>query len=151
MENKKQVPIDPELFQWPADEPRLFGSQCLTCENVTFPAQGSCPKCGGNSVDKIELSSTGTLWTWTSQNFRPKSPYRGDDGPESFQPYYVGYVELPGQVRVETRLAVADESQLRMGMHMELVIIPFRNDDAGNEVMIYAFRPVRAEDQNQRT
>ena len=147
MQEKKQVPIDPELFQWPADDPHLIGSQCLACENVTFPAQSSCPKCSGKSVEKIELSSTGTLWTWTSQNFRPKSPYRGDDTPETFKPYYLGYVELPGQVRVESRLAVADESQLHIGMNMELVILPFRIDEAGNEVMIYAFRPALAEGQ----
>ena len=74
-------------------------------------------------------------------------PYRGDDTPETFKSYYLGYVELPNQLRVESRLAVADESQLRIGMNMELVIIPFRIDEAGNEVMIYAYKPVQAEGQ----
>jgi len=147
MNEKKQIPIAPELFQWPSDDPHLIGSQCLSCDNVTFPAQGSCPKCGGKSVKKIRLSSTGTLWTWTSQNFRPKSPYRGDDTRETFKPYYLGYVELPGQVRVESRLAIANKSQLHIGMNMELVIIPFRVDGEGNEVMIYAYKPVQAEGQ----
>ena len=28
------------------------------------------------------------------------------------------------------------------GMEMELVIVPFRTDDDGNEVVTFAFRPV---------
>jgi uncharacterized OB-fold protein len=42
------------------------------------------------------LARRGTLWTWTIQCFRPKSPpYAGDA--ESFEPYGVGYVELPAR------------------------------------------------------
>ena len=29
-----------------------------------------------------------------------------------------------------------------MGMDMELVLVPFRTDDEGNEVVTFAFRPV---------
>jgi uncharacterized OB-fold protein len=138
---KKQIPIDPELFSWPSEAPRLNGSQCLACENITFPTQASCPKCCGTSMKKIELSAQGTLWTWTSQEFRPKSPYKRNDTVENFKPFYVGYVELPGQLRVQTRLGVEDASQLKIGMEMELEIVPYRIDDDGNEVMIYSYKP----------
>jgi len=43
-------------------------------------------------------------------------------------------------VKVETRLTRADA--LRIGMDMELVLVPFRTDDDGNEVVTFAFRPV---------
>ena len=66
------------------------------------------------------------------QGFRPKPPYAG---PEDFEPYGVGYVELPGEVRVEARLTVADPGRLRIGMPMELVVVPF-----GDRVT-YAFAP----------
>jgi len=49
-------------------------------------------------------------------------------------------VELGGEVRVETRLT--DTEGLRVGMEMELVLVPFRTDDEGNEVVTFAFRPV---------
>jgi uncharacterized OB-fold protein len=143
MEGKKQLPIDPDLFIWPSDDPHLIGSKCLDCGDITFPSQESGPKCGGDSTRKIELATRGTLWTWTSQGFRPKTPpYRGEDTPETFKPYFIGYVELPKQLRVESRLLVEEASQLAFGMEMELVIVPFRRDEDGNEIMTYAFQPV---------
>ena len=55
--------------------------------------------------------------------FPPKSPpYPGTAG--DFVPYGVGYVELPGQVRVEARLTESDPAKLRIGMEMELVLVP---------------------------
>ena len=55
-------------------------------------------------------------------------------------PFGVGYVELGNEVRVETRLTVTEG--LRIGMDMELVLVPFRTDGDGNEVVTFAFRPV---------
>ena len=49
-------------------------------------------------------------------------------------------VELAAEVRVETRLT--ETEGLKTGMDMELVLVPFRTDDAGNEVVTFAFRPV---------
>jgi uncharacterized OB-fold protein len=57
-------------------------------------------------------------------------------------PFGVGYVELPGEVKVETRLTESDPAVLRPGMEMELTLVPFRTDDDGNEVVTFAFRPV---------
>jgi uncharacterized OB-fold protein len=86
------------------------------------------------------LSRRGRLWAWTTQEFPPPSPpYAGPTG-SAFVPYGVGYVELAGEVRVETRLT--ETEGLRRGMDMELVLMPFRTDDKGNEVMTFAFRPV---------
>ena len=88
------------------------------------------------------LSRRGRLWAWTTQDFPPPSPpYSGPTG-EDFVPFGVGYVELPGEVKVETRLTEADPEVLVHGMEMELAIVPFRIDDEGNEVVTFAFRPV---------
>jgi uncharacterized OB-fold protein len=126
-------PVADGLFTWPADEPRLIGTRCRDCGVVTFPAQLSCPACASLAVEKRLLERTGALYTWTVQGFRPKPPYAG---PAEFEPYGVGYVELPGEVRVETRLTVADPDRLRIGMPVELVIVPF-----GDKVT-YAFAPM---------
>jgi uncharacterized OB-fold protein len=88
------------------------------------------------------LERRGKLWAWTTQDFPPPSPpYAGATG-EAFVPFGIGYVELPGQVRVEARLTEADPERLMEGMEMELVVVPFRTDDEGNEVVSFAFRPV---------
>jgi uncharacterized OB-fold protein len=86
------------------------------------------------------LSRQGRLWAWTTQEFPPPSPpYAGPTG-DAFVPYGVGYVELGGEVKVETRLT--EMEGLKIGMEMELVLIPFRTDAEGNEVVTFAFRPV---------
>jgi uncharacterized OB-fold protein len=86
------------------------------------------------------LPRRGRLWAWTTQEFPPPSPpYAGPTGKE-FVPYGVGYVDLGGEVKVETRLT--EMKGLKTGMEMELVLIPFRTDNDGNEVVIFAFRPV---------
>jgi hypothetical protein len=48
-------------------------------------------------------------------------------------------VELADEVKVETRLTTTEG--LRIGAKMELVLVPFRTDDNGNEVVTFAFRP----------
>jgi len=140
---KKQIPIQEGLFTWPSQDPRLIGSKCKNCGEITFPAQNSCPNCCLEDVEKIQLSTKGKLWTYTVQGFYPKSPpYAGPDTPESFVPFGVGYIELPNEVKVESRLTENDPEKLKIGMDMELVIEKFKEDEEGNDVMIFAFKPV---------
>ena len=60
-------------------------------------------------------------------------------------PFGVGYVELPEGIRVEGRLTVNDPAQLEIGMELELSIEKFLEDEAGNDVVTFAFAPVREE------
>lgn len=131
-----------DLFEWPSDQPRLRASRCDRCSFVSFPAQGSCPSCGGDAVTATTLSRTGTLWTWTRQRFQPKNPpYLGREPAAEFVPYGVGFIELP-EGRVEARIAGPVDQELAIGMPMELVVVPFTTDEDGTEVLTYAFRPV---------
>jgi uncharacterized OB-fold protein len=135
-----RVPVAQGVFTWPADDPRLIASRCAACGIVTFPVQPSCPRCASTGMDEHLLPRRGRLWAWTTQEFPPPSPpYAGPTG-EAFVPFAVGYVELAGTVKVETRLDAA--GPLEIGMEMELVLVPFRTDDAGHEVVTFAFRPV---------
>jgi uncharacterized OB-fold protein len=132
-------PIAPDLIAGTAGEPVLLGSECRRCGTVAFPRQHSCPRCTSDDVGERRLARRGTLWTWTVQRFRPKSPpYAGVEG-DDFEPYGVGYVELPGEVRVEARLTESDPSRLRIGMEMELTLVPAPGQD---EKVTFAFRPV---------
>ena len=45
---------------------------------------------------------------------------------------------------METRLTESDPAKLRIGMEMELVLIPLATDADGNEVMTFAFAPVES-------
>jgi uncharacterized protein len=139
------VPVQEGLFTWPpTDDPKLLGGRCADCRTYNFPFQSGCPSCGGTSIEHVELKNRGTLWTWTTQNYPPKSPpYIGAVG-ESFKPYAAGYVELPGQIRVDGRLTESDPAKLRIGMVMKLILIPLSKDESGRDVLTYAFAPVGA-------
>lgn len=129
--------IDPNL--WSDDpEPHLIGGRLASGE-IVFPmpvgdaAEGVAP---------YKLKRRGRLWSWTSQGFLPKEPYIGPgagpgEGPGDFQPFLLGYVELPGEVIVESRLVDCQLADLHLGMELELCIVPFnaRYDT-------FAFRPV---------
>ncbi len=135
------VAVADGIFTITDGKPTLIGSRCTNCNNHMFPRQSGCPKCMFNEQEDVELATTGTLWTWTVQAFPPKSPpYLGPTG-DDFVAYGVGYVELPGQLRVEARLTVADPQKLVIGMEMELVLDTLGTDDDGNDVVTYAFAP----------
>lgn len=114
-------------------EPRLIGGK-LPSGEIVFPL----PK--GDAAEGVEpypLSRRGTLWSWTSQDFRPKEPYEGPGtGPHDFKPYLLGYVELPGEVIVESYIVDAKLDDLKLGMPMVFTLTPFDETRA-----TFAFRP----------
>ncbi|MGY6026426.1 Zn-ribbon domain-containing OB-fold protein [Streptomyces spinosirectus] len=86
---------------------RLHGSRCAGCEVATYPAGPACPRCG-DPAEPVVLSGTGTLWTWTVQRYAPKSPPYVPPA-AGFEPFTVGYVELPEGVRVLATLDIRPE------------------------------------------
>lgn len=137
-----QVPIAEGLLTWPSAAPRLLATRCRRCDARSFPVQSGCPRCGSEDLETIRLSPGGRLWTWTSQEFLPKSPpYAGPETAETFERYFVGYVEVAEGLHVEARLAGFGNRTPRIGEELTLVALPFRVDDQGNEVMIPAFAP----------
>ena len=110
-------------------EPQLIGGR-LPSGKIIFPLpEGDAAE----GVEPYALSRTGKLWSWTRQDFKPKEPY---SGPEVFEPYLIGYVELPGETIVETRIVETTLEDLKLGMPMEFVVAPFNDTQA-----TYAFRP----------
>jgi len=129
------------LFAGAGDDLHLLGTKCDVCAHITFPVQSGCPQCGTDQVTTIPLSPTGTLWTWTRQRFQPKNPpYAGRESAKEFQPYGVGFIELP-EGRVEARLVGNVDTELTIGMPMRLTVLPFATDDDGTEILTYAFEP----------
>jgi uncharacterized protein len=68
---------------------------------------------------------------------RPQpAPYKGP------VPYALAWVELPEGVRFETLLTDCNFDALQVGMEVELVIEKLHEDEDGNEVLAYKFRPL---------
>jgi uncharacterized protein len=137
-------PIADDLFTWPDDNPSLIGGCCQVCGTYSFPLRTGCQKCGATDIQKCQLHRAGTLWAWTSQGFVPKAPFSGTFMAEPFEPWYVGLIELPRQLRVESLLVGCTQDTLRIGLPMRLVTMPFSSDDEGNEVVTFAFAPGEA-------
>ena len=124
-----RTPIAPGLWTDEA-EPRLIGGKHHTSGEIVFPLPlGDAAA----QYEPLPLARRGTLWSWTVQSFRPKSPPY--DGPEDFTPFALGYVELAGEVIVEARLS--QTKGLTIGMPMELTIAQF-----DSERSTFVFGPV---------
>lgn len=126
------------------DGPVLVGSRCRPCGEVYFPASRGCTRCSCEDMESYPVGSEGTLWSWTVQGFQPKAPYNGGESEQDFEPYGVGYVEMPGGVKVESRLTVADPERLAIGMPMRLTLLAYRKVAGEERVFTYAFEPAEA-------
>lgn len=112
--------------------PRLIGGRHRQTGRIVFP----CPP--GEEFEPWPLAREGKLWSFTVQRYRPKSPPYA--GPEAFRPWIVGYVELPGEVIVESRVVGIGFDEVRIGMELELTLVPL-DPDAADPIMIHAFQP----------
>ena len=136
------MPVAEGLFAGTGADAHLLGTRCDDCAMVTFPSQDSCPRCASMEMREHALARRGTLWAWTTQSFPPPSPpYNGPTG-KDFVPFNVGYVAVGDEVKVESRIVEIEPADLRIGMELELTIIPFRVDADGNDVVTFAFRPI---------
>jgi uncharacterized OB-fold protein len=131
--------VAPGLVSGEGASARLLGGKSRSDGRIVFPMP-SGPE--AQRYDEIALASEGTLWSFTVQRFMPKKPFDGERDELNFQPYAVGYVELPGQLIVEARLDTADFASLHIGMPMQFTLLPYRRDPDGSEVLTYAFRPI---------
>lgn len=132
-------PIDPEIVEITHGGIHLLGGRCQACSEIGFPRQETCRRCGENRIAAIRLADRGVLWSWTIQRFRPPSPPYLPRG-EEFEPFGLGYVELPGEVIVEALLTESDPTKLCIGMPMQLTGIEVPTE-SGSAAMTFAFAP----------
>lgn len=116
--------------------PRLIGGRDRETGRVVFPMpQGS----EAQRYRPMPLAREGRIWSWTVQRFAPKSPPY--IGPQPFEPFALAYVELPGEVIVESRLTGFDFDRLDCGLPVRFTIIPFVTAPDGATLTTYAFEP----------
>ena len=90
-------------------------AHCTGCGAYTFPANAyGCRHCGSVQIEAVALPQTPVL-----RNF---ITIHGDVAPGLTPPLVVGEVELAPGVVEEALLAVTDESLLRLGMPLEMLI-----------------------------
>jgi uncharacterized OB-fold protein len=132
------------LFRIDGEQAVLFGSRRRSTGVVKFPAER--PELFDGSpdvqadIEPLELSTEGTLYTFTTQEFAPPLPYKGIRDPKVFRPYIVGFVELAEGLLVESLIIDAAASDLRIGQRLVSTTTTLETE-AGESLVTFAFRP----------
>ncbi|MGZ8819593.1 MAG: Zn-ribbon domain-containing OB-fold protein [Mycobacterium sp.] len=132
------------LFRVDGERAVLLGSRRTSTGVVKFPAER--PELfDGNpdtqvDIEPFELSTEGTLYTFTTQEFVPPLPYKGNRDPNTFRPYIVGFIELEEGLLVESLNNDADASTRRIGQPMVSATTTLETE-AGESLLTFAFRP----------
>jgi hypothetical protein len=136
-EGKKRVPIKEEVFKVPSDgeEGYLIGSRCKGCGEYFHPKRLVCANCYSEDMEEVALSKWGKIHTYTiSRVSYPGTPVTA--------PFVTGEVELPERVTALSLITDIDLDKVEIGTEVELYFWKTGEDEQGNEVMAYAFRPV---------
>jgi uncharacterized OB-fold protein len=132
------------LFRVDDERVVLFASRRRSSGVVKFPAERPELFDGDpelqDDIEAIELSTEGTLYTYTTQEFAPPLPYKGNRDPKVFKPYVVGFVELAEGVLVETLIVGATADQLKIGQPLVSTTTTLETED-GKSLVTFAFRP----------
>lgn len=132
------------LFRVDGERAVLLGSRRRSSDVVKFPAErpelfDGDPKIQ-DDIEAIELACEGTLYTFTTQEFVPPLPYKGNRDPKVFTPDVVGYVELSEGVLVESLIIDVAADELRIGQPLVSTTAMLQITD-GDPVLTFAFRP----------
>jgi uncharacterized protein len=136
------VPELPDLFDWTQDGVRLQSAKCNSCGTYFFPASHHQhrPGCSREGVENVFLSKRGKLATYTVQYYMCPPPFKttGD-----ITPYGIGMVEFPEGISVTGILTETDLNTLKIGLNMETTTYTLYKDEAGNDVVTWAFKVVK--------
>ncbi|MEM7436697.1 MAG: Zn-ribbon domain-containing OB-fold protein [Myxococcota bacterium] len=142
MSDKTPKPAVEGLFTIDRKAPRLLGTRCRTCGTYFFPAERTfCrnPECQEGDLEDVELSSRGTLWSYTSANYKPPPPFVAK---EPFEPFAIAAVALEAEgltILGQVADGVGVDS-LETGMDMELVLRELYEEE-GNVYLTWNWKP----------
>jgi uncharacterized OB-fold protein len=136
---KKEVVLDEGLFHQgtsPEDKSYLIGSKCKTCGNKFFPRRVICPIClKEDTIEEISLGNKGKIYSYSIARLSmPGYP----------APYMLAYVDLESGPRIYSLITGCEpkEGILEVGDEVELVIGKITEDESGNHIIAYRFKPV---------
>ncbi len=145
---RESIPfIREDLFKIPAspgEKPYLVGSRCTNCGRVFFPRRTVCCDCLiADTMKEKPLSRTGKI----------SAGVIAQTAPLGFKPpYATAFIDLPEGIQLFAQLVdgellreclIPGTDCLQPGTEVELTIEKIREDDAGNDVIGYKFKPLK--------
>jgi len=135
-----RLPIKEGHFHEPEsghDKPYLIGSRCRVCGYVCFPKKDVCVRClRDDTMEETHFGPDGVLESFAVMQVAPSG---------FSAPYIQGYVTLKDGPKVFTLMTGCppDDDALKVGQEMELVIETIRENEKGDELIGWKFRPVK--------
>ena len=114
----------------------LLGFQCRDCGTAVFGPATFCQDCTSDKLEPLEFSQHGTLYSYTVVRVPPA----GWPGPV---PYILGQVELPEGPQVLAEVVDCAESDLNIGMEVELAMQRVGSEGTGADKVVYKWRPAK--------
>jgi len=106
--------------------------KCEPCNKVWYPPTRFCPTCWSRDFSWQQLSGRGKVNSWVVFHQAYFSSLKDD------VPYNVAEVELEEGPRLLTNLVELSQTQIRIGMSVEVVY-----EDVTDEVTLAKFKPAR--------
>ena len=137
-EIRRGIPIEEGLFTEPAspdETPYLIGNRCRICGLTAFPKTPVCPKCmKKDTMEEARLRGKGKLDSFSIVHAAL---------PGFRAPSIQAYIDLEDGPRIWSLITGCDPSEeaLTPGMDMEMVIEKVREDEKGNALISYQFKP----------
>lgn len=107
-------PANTRFFRGLMDK-KIYGTKCPDCNRVLVPARKFCARCFRELDDWVEVSSTGTVTTWTLINYaymgQPvKPPYVSSliqlDGADTSIAHFIGGIDLSDPDAAAKKLSI---------------------------------------------
>ena len=128
--------IDPTRLKLTSEhgsEGVLLGTRCRECGACSFGPAILCQRCTSSSLESVELTSRGVLYSYTLVHVPPA----GWPGPV---PYVLGQVELDDGPHVLAEVVDCRWEDLKVGMAMVLALQTVTMPDSDEQKAVYKWR-----------
>jgi uncharacterized OB-fold protein len=134
------------------DEPRLIGTRCSGSGTYYFPPETTMSRAPGfadSTLEPVELSRTGTLWSYTNAGYQPPEPYVPVS--DEHEPFVIAAVFLEEEQLVVMGQCPAGVTvdDLEIGTAMELILDTLYVED-DTEYVVWKWKPVGWADHAER-
>jgi uncharacterized OB-fold protein len=123
----------------PLEDARLKGVKCRSCGALALGEREHCINCTSSDLEEHIFSKHGKVYSHTIIQHPPPPPYPQ----ETFQPFPAAWVELEDGLQILTELSDCGLDEAEIDMPVELVLGKGWEDENGNDVIMYKFRPVK--------
>lgn len=121
----------------PIENVSLKGVKCNSCGAMALGSRKYCINCTSKEVEDHVFSKYGEVAMHTVIRHSPPPPYPKD----KFRPFPTAWVKLEEGLYILTELTDIALEDVKTGMKVEMYAQKGWEDENGNDVIMYKFRP----------